>query len=173
MGYLEGKVSIQISAPGSFKELRRNLSGFTLVEILLVLLIVGILASAVLPTLSQRQSSPREEAERLALVIEHAQVMAASFGAPIGLSVASDQYQFLQWTGSWTALEYESTLLPHPVPPGISLDLIPENNISGIIRLSPTGFPPAFKIRVSGKNATWVVKGNPVGRITVENTELP
>ena len=181
---------MQTLAPGSYSQFQRRSggliggligkvsSGFTLVEILLVLLIAGILATAVLSTLSFRQASSKDEAERLAKLIEHAQVMATSLGSPIGLDLsAAGQYEFLRWMGTWSAMDSEHLFARHQLPEGISMEVQADPDTGQaaprIIRFPPTGYPPAFGIRVSGSGHAWLVRGNLAGRLFVENKDSP
>lgn len=168
---------MQTSAPGSYSgSLSRRLSGgFTLVEVLLVLLIAGIIASATLPTLSFRQASSRDEAERLARLIEHAEVMATSLGSPIGLEVSAGQYEFLRWTGTWSPMEAEPLLGRYQLPADMSMEpqADPDTGQAAprVIRFPPAGYPSAFGIRVAGGGHAWLVKGNLAGRVAVENKD--
>lgn len=167
---------MQILAPGNSSQALRLSGGFTLVEILLVLLIAGILSTTVLSTLSFRQASSKDEAERIAKLIEHAQVMAASFGSPVGLSLSDGHYEFLRWTGTWTPMEPKQKMFDrYQLPDGISIELQadPDSRQAAprIIRFPPAGYPPAFGIRVSGAGHEWLVRGNLAGRVSVENKE--
>lgn len=68
------------------------LRGFTLVEILLVVLILGILAGAALPRLSHtyRQLQWQKAAEDLRDLMRYAQGRAAASGCPLRLEFAGD-----------------------------------------------------------------------------------
>jgi type II secretion system protein H len=180
---------MQILAPGNSRRARTRRSGrskghgrvlsggFTLVEILLVLLIAGILSTTVLSTLSFRQASSKEEAERLARLIEHAEVMATSLGSPIGLDLVAGQYEFLRWTGTWSEMEPRQMFGRYQLPDGIAMESLadPDTRQAAprILRFPPTGYPPAFGIRVIGAGHAWLVKGNLAGRVVVESEDSP
>ena len=166
---------MQTLAPGSYSRLQPLSGGFTLVEILLVLLIAGILASTVLTTLSFRQASSQDEAERLAQLIEHAQIMATSLGSPIGLEVSASRYEFLRWSGTWSPMESGHLSGRYQLPANISMEA-QADPVSGhaaprLIRFPSAGYPPAFGIRVIGAGHAWLVRGNLAGRVAVENMD--
>jgi type II secretion system protein H len=154
---------------------RRPDGGFTLVEMLLVLLIAGILSVAVLPTLSFRKASAKDEAERLASLIEHAEVMATSLGTPLGLDISAGQYEFLRWTGTWSAMEPGNLFGRHQLAEGIAMEpqADPRSGQAAprIIRFPPTGYPSTFRISVTGSGTAWLVSGNLAGRVLVENRD--
>lgn len=161
--------------PGNFSLLPRLSSGFTLVEILLVLLIVGIVAGATLPTVSFGQVSARDEAQRLATLIEHAQVMASTLGTPIGLEIAPDHYEFLRGPGNSSPTESGPLFKRHQLAAGITVEAQadPDSGPTAprIIRFPPTGYPNKFSIRVFGAGHAWLVTGNLAGRVLVENKD--
>ena len=159
------------SVHGSCSLRHRDLAGFTLVEILLVVLIIAILSSVAIPTLSIRTGSVRDEAERLAQLIEHAEIMAGSTGSTFGLHVSPDRYNILRWSGSWTSVPIEPLFSTYLLPKSIRLELAGNTELTQAtvspIRFPPTGFPPAFRIRVSGANEHWLVESNVAGRVKV------
>ena len=101
--------------------------GFTLLEILLVITIVGILASVVVlgATDVGRHRSIQAEAERLALAVELARTEALHRNEIWGLAVAPNTYQFLQYddtTTSWSNVE-RRPFTATPVPEDIQLSV--------------------------------------------------
>lgn len=166
---------MRTSVPGNSSRRRRR--GYTLIEVLLVILIAGILAGTTLSSVSLRQASSRDEAERLARLIEHAELMAAALGSPIGLELAADQYQFLRWSGTWTPVESGDLSGRRQLPYGIAAESLPDPAAGvaapRILRFPPTGYPPAFGIRVSGAGHAWHIEGNAAGRIAVTNADPP
>ena len=166
-------------APGNSSSLSgfRRGGGYTLVEILLVLLIAGIIATSALSTVSFRQPSSKDEAERLAALIEHAAVMATTLGSPVGLEVAANHYEFLRWSGTWNAIESGHLAGRYPLPADILIEAEADPG-SGqpaprVLRFPPTGYPPAFGIRVTGAGHAWLVKGDLAGRVSVESRDFP
>ncbi len=162
------------SVPGNCKQ-RRLSGGFTLVEVLLVLLIAGILTSVVVPSLSFRRASAQDEAERLARLLEHAEVMATSLGSPLGLEIGEGQYEFLRWSGIWNPIESGYLSGRHQLAAGMAMEA-QADPVSGhaaprIIRFPPAGYPAAFAIRVSGAGHAWLVSGDLAGRVRVENKD--
>ncbi len=78
---------------------RGRCSAFTLIEILVVLVIISIItAVAVLSlTLAGTKAKAKQEANRMAMVIQFAEQQALLQTAPIALQVDTHQYQFLEF----------------------------------------------------------------------------
>ena len=94
--------------------------GFTLVEILVVLLVIGILTAIAVVSLSAIGQAPRSEqaARRLASLIELASQQAVLTGNRYGLRVSRDGYVFYQrHDGAWERFPprsvYRARRLPH------------------------------------------------------------
>jgi len=136
------------------------------------MLIAGVLATAVVATASFRSASAKEEAARLASLIDHAEVMASTLGSPLGLEVAADHYQFLRWSGTWDLIESGELSGRYSLPTGIAVEALADaasgSAAPRILRFPPAGYPPPFDLRVSGAGDEWHVKGNLVGRVVVE-----
>jgi general secretion pathway protein H len=77
--------------------MRTDVRGFTLIEMLVVVVIIGILASAVVIGFvgADKEQNLRTEAERLAVLIEMARSQAIQRNEEWGIAVAQDSYQFM------------------------------------------------------------------------------
>jgi general secretion pathway protein H len=94
---------------------RRGARGFTLIEMLVVLVIAGILVAAASLTLTRNpRTDLAEEAQRLALAFETASDDAQLRSAPLAWEPLSGGYRFLarERDGSWRALGEDQLLLP-------------------------------------------------------------
>lgn len=100
--------------------------GFTLVEILVVLLIVAILTGIAVLSLSALGHAPRREqtARRLASLIELASQQAITEGEQLGLRVERDHYTFVRYArGRWRSFPQRSIYRTRRVPGGLRLSL--------------------------------------------------
>jgi general secretion pathway protein H len=101
--------------------------GFTLIELMVVLLLVMILIGVVELHVGGNDSAEvRQEAERLALLMNTAQQEAILQGEVLALAVASDGYQFLRLNSAGTLepLTGDDTLRARQLPPGIRVDTV-------------------------------------------------
>ena len=108
--------------------MKRSAQGFTLVEVLMVVVILGIVASVVVIgfTGADRQRGLIREAKRLALVVEMARDESVLSGLEYGLDILEDGYQFLVYDVDrerWTTLS-ESPYGAHEIMQGVALDLV-------------------------------------------------
>src|SRR5258708_16097891 len=71
-------------APSQVSKAKRMARGFTLVELVMVLLLIGILAFVVLPRTSQNTLELSSQAEQLATDIRYAQTLSMTRGAALG-----------------------------------------------------------------------------------------
>tara|TARA_Y100001001_G_scaffold157182_1_gene174936 strand:+ start:3272 stop:3802 length:531 start_codon:yes stop_codon:yes gene_type:complete len=83
-------------------------TGFTLIEILVVLVVVGLLASLAVFTMggSSRQRELEDEVRELYLLMQTASEQAVLNNLELGLRLEQDSYQFLAFrdqTGDWKA----------------------------------------------------------------------
>ncbi len=78
-------------------KIRSKLSGFTLLEIMIVVVIVGLLASVVAPMISKSADDLlKEETDRFVALIKLAQDEAILQSRQLGLKMEPDGYSFLQ-----------------------------------------------------------------------------
>ena len=83
-----------------------NKRGFTLIEILVVLVIMGLLASTVVLTISGGDAPLTEQARRFAARATMAAQESIVTGKPMGLSVSGEGYAFYTFrSGEWVELK--------------------------------------------------------------------
>jgi len=94
-------------------------AGFTLVELMIVLAIVGLAATAVILTAPDARPTAAAAAERLAIRLANARAEAILTGRPVALRLAAEGSAALvsTRTGDWTPLE----------GPGLGLEAWPDD----------------------------------------------
>lgn len=100
---------------------RGRADGFTLVELMVVLAIVGVAATAVILTAPDPRPPLAREAESLAARLAHARAEAVLGGRPVAARLDASGYGF--WTqsdGRWTAIQ-DAALKPRAWAPDTTL----------------------------------------------------
>lgn len=104
----------------------RKLNGFTLIEVMLVIVVVGVLMSAVQFTFQGNQSEEQLEnaSKRFAAVFDIASEYGMLNNLELGLYVTEESYQFLAFDGTqWVELPDEDSLQNYQLPENIILTL--------------------------------------------------
>lgn len=106
---------------------RRQPQGFTLIEVLLVIVVIGLMVAAIQINFSSNkpESQLEQEAHRFAGVFN----LAAEYGLlnnlELGLFIDENTYQFVGYDGlRWTALPDNEILTPHELPENIIISLM-------------------------------------------------
>lgn len=161
-----------MSATGYFSPAlpRRRNAGFTLIEILVAMVIVGVLATSVVLTLpdsglSQRRASVRgwqALAETLAL---RAEAQAQAYAWEISEREAK---LWVLEGGQWQAplpSESNTAILAE----GLAVDYLESEGQRLPLgsRIVFAGTPPLFSVRISGQGRSWLLDGQPNGNITL------
>ncbi|MHB1543846.1 MAG: type II secretion system minor pseudopilin GspH [Gammaproteobacteria bacterium] len=169
--------------------------GFTLVEILVVLLIVGILTGIAVLSLSAIGHAPRREqtARHLASLIELASQQAITEGEQLGLRVSRHRYTFVRnQEGRWKTFHTSSIYRMRHVPGGVHLSLLlrgtpialraplskskrkhsgraPSGAVLPQILILSNGELSGFEIDVyeHGHRRPFRIRGNPTGHISL------
>jgi len=82
-------------------------AGFTLLEIMIVVVIVGLLSAAVVPMVSKSSDDVlKEQADRFSALVKLAQDESILQSRQLGLKIKEESYSFLQQEGDdWVAFE--------------------------------------------------------------------
>lgn len=126
--------------------MRSGETGFTLVELMVVLTIVGLLSGAVLLALPDQGMSPAREGERLAARLRAAQELAIMENGAVALRLTGTGYVFEQrQAGEWAPVA-ERALAPADWSEGIAAEI--EGKAARIV-LDPVGVAEAAEIRLT------------------------
>ena len=124
--------------------------GFTLVEVLMVVFIIGLSASVVVMTLPARQSAFEEDAARLQRDVYAIADRAVITGIPHAIEFSISDYTGMLWQGDgWAPLAgFEGELSEDSAlafPDSRQRDALPR------IVFDPTGVPSQTRVELSGR----------------------
>jgi general secretion pathway protein H len=154
-------------------------AGFTLVEMLVVLVIMGLLSSAVVLTMPVGGGSLRDDARALAAKAQLAAQESIITGAPTGLLVTPEGYAFYRLqAGQWTEWTGERAFQRKVFRPGVVADLrrtgnaaprsaAPKVKITPSVVFDPTGVVAPFSVSLVEKSETYVISNNDRGEVAV------
>lgn len=148
----------------------RCCSGFTLLELVVVVLLLSIMLGLVVVNLSSDDNSQlRDEAQRLALLLNTAQQDAILEGQVLALAVEPGGYHFMRLTdtGTLQPITQDELLRARELPSDIKIsaveiagkDTADTEKPSGIV-LQPSGELDEFTITLQKGSARWYVKGS-------------
>lgn len=102
----------------------RACAGFTLLEVLVVLLIIGVVISFAALSIGRADNAVEEEAERLAALIRLGSEEAVLQGRELAIEFNTDGYRFLAFDGEqWLAIVDDELLRPRTLPFDVAVDL--------------------------------------------------
>ena len=102
----------------------RRARGFTLLEVLVVMLIIGVLVSFAVLSISRGDTSVQDETQRLAALIRLAGQEAVSQGQEFAVEFDSTGYAFLSFDGEkWQPIADDELLRPRSLPQELVIDI--------------------------------------------------
>lgn len=167
---------------------RRPLTrGFTLIELVMSLSILGLIAAAVIWTLPDRRSEAEAEAIRLAARLQVAADESVLSGEIVGLTLQPTQYTFNKYRrGTWVPVSRDSVLQGRTLSSGLTAYLLvdgsappidPVRSVFGAstvepqVLLHPITQNEPFTIVVNGADGAAQVEGRASGQFEVVRDE--
>lgn len=124
--------------------------GFSLVEVMVALAILGLLTGAVLMTLPADGPRLADEAERLAARLEHAREEALAKNRPVEVAFVANGYRFReQRRGAWEPLD-GGPFEPQTWPEGLAVAVEAADGRQAV-RFDTTGAAEPATIRLSNR----------------------
>ncbi len=152
---------------------RQRQDGFSLIELLVILFILGITISFINITANHEVRQTRESAERLTALINLAQQEAILSGMNFMVRVNEKNYTFMRQNDDdkWQELDTDEVFHPREMPLGVKATTIIQGNASAReIFLSASGELTPFIITIKGKSADtkFKITGSYPDRITCQ-----
>jgi general secretion pathway protein H len=172
---------MQTLATGKNRAIPRH-AGFSLIEMLVVVAVVGLLSVVVVLTMPTSGGAAREDARRFAARAQVAAQESIISGKPIGLAVDDQAYRFYRFrNGEWQAADAAGPLVENHWDEDVSLSVQPpmpaksddpeerqqQPYVPGVI-FNPIGAVTPFRVAVSAGSQRYIIASTPRGDITLE-----
>jgi len=145
-------------------------AGFTLVELLVVILIMALGTSMVVGRVSFGRPPAQVEALRLAALLEHAGTRARTTGQALAFQLRGDAgYRFLRHDDPWQeiAATDDDVLRPRRLPEGVGLRGDTAGAAESIVLLPAAGLATRFSLHIASPSVAFELRGDEAGRVVV------
>ncbi len=156
------------------KTRKNQSSGFTLVEVLAVLFIIGMMAAAVIVNMPKTEDPLRKQGELLATRISLAAQSGLVAQQSVGIILQEDGYEIVRYNnGLWeTAAVFSFGLDSKPLlelrqnAGKVNLETAEKSGVPAI-RYDSTGLGTPFELKLQNANSRYLITGNVDGTIIV------
>jgi type II secretion system protein H len=140
---------------------RSTQSGFTLLEIMIVVVIIGILVTGALLSLGAigKDSGLQQERDRLSALIAYGRERGAMLTLEYGIRCGQHGYRFVYYDNRlmrWTPETVDETLRPRRLPSGVQLELTIEGHPIVLddksLQVNPASAPPGGTVSLLGSS---------------------
>ena len=148
-------------------------AGFTLVELLTVLVIIGLMTSAVVMTLPREKPAIDAQAQTLTSSLNAASQSSLVTGRPFAFGLSKDQFAVFEFEdGEWVQRQLMDR------PDALSVDLRKNDiriklseEIVPVVVFEPTGLSTPFSLTLTQGRRTEVLSSTGDGRVILERPE--
>lgn len=157
----------------SYDPVKRPDAGFTLIEMLCVLVLIGLLSGVVIMNIPPSKSQAQIQAERLTRDLNAMVQNGLISGEVRGFGLTEKQFSFYAYNGEEFVPagsgNWSDVLRPELVREGQKLKL-PEE-LSPQIIFEPTGLNDPFTLGLSGPQSSYELRSEGKGRVSLVKTE--
>jgi general secretion pathway protein H len=144
----------------------RRAAGFTLVELMVVMVIVGLASAAVVLALPRRSDTARGEARTLAARLVAARDLAIIGGRDVAVTIDAKGYRISQrHRDGWHAAEGRA-LQPHLWPEALAVTT--EIADGDALRFDTTGLATPAKVRIDSDGSSIGISIDSIGRVAID-----
>lgn len=170
---------------GAARFIRRGERGFTLVEMLAVIFVIGLASALVVLTMPPPEGPVEKAAERFAMLSQRAADEAIVTGDVVGLRIDERGYEFARYRGgAWIALPgFEGDDWPLGATVALESEALsqarrmaerePDDEpLPPLVTFDPTGGATPFTLRLEDHQRRFVITGDAGARLTLERGDV-
>lgn len=147
---------------------RPSEAGFTLVELMVSLFVIGLIGAAVMLTLPAPGASVSQEAETLAARLRRAQEHAVIMNRPVDVAIDADGYRFRELSrGGWREMDAYGPFAAKTWGEGLSAEVVGPGERAGV-RFDPAGGANPVVVRLSFDARNAAVAVDQAGNVRID-----
>lgn len=154
------------SDPGHSEIIMRRIAGFTLIEVMVVLVLISIIASMLTLNVSARHTAD-DEVERLRLVLEAVAERAQIRGTPLSVELLPQGYRCSAFDlrGNWTPIRNESLFAQRDLSEELRWQGLTINGRASPLTLVFGSEMPVFDLEIATPDGNLHLVSTPTGSV--------